>query len=72
LLPGDGWLSEKCYNGDFTRYFGDMRKFNVLTADSVPGREGRVIDAQLFTCGQGTGWEKFQIRDAQMQQMRAL
>ncbi len=72
LLPEDGWLSEKCYNGDWGRYLADMRRFNERAAATVAGREGRIIGMHVFTSGDGVGWQKFQIRDPQWQSMRQL
>jgi hypothetical protein len=70
LLPNDGWMSPKCYNGDWDRYLEDILECDRLTREWNAANGDRFLGSVLFTTGASyTGWHNFQIRD---QEMRAL
>jgi hypothetical protein len=63
-LPEDGWLMHSVWNGNIDGYISDLEVVDSLFYDSVPGREGRIIGAPLFTSGYGIGWDAFQVQFA--------
>ncbi len=60
-LPNDGWLLHSVWDGDVDGYISDLETMDALFYDSVPGREGRLIGATLFTSGHA-GWNSFQVQ----------
>lgn len=59
--PNDGWLLHSVWDGDIDGYISDLKIMDGLFYDSVPGQEGRLIGATLFTSGYA-GWDLFQVQ----------
>jgi len=60
-LPNDGWLLNSVWGGDIDGYMSDVEIMDEMYYSSIPGLEGRLIGATLFTSGYA-GWEPFQVQ----------
>jgi len=65
MLPTDGWKSNECARGNFDLYVQEIKRENALI-DAWNAKHGnRCLGYVLFTSGIGTGWDSFQVRDAE-------
>jgi len=71
LLPNDGWMSGECYDGNWTRYFSDILECDRKIFEWNITHGDRYLGFVLFTTGANfTGWANFQIREAQMRDIK--
>ncbi len=70
--PFNGWLSSTCLGGDWMRYLAQVEQFAQHIYDWNLTHGGRCVGGTLFTSGQGTGWEWFQIQAEQMAAVRNM
>jgi len=66
LLPNSGWRNGDCYDGNWSRYQGDIELFQSL----IQGYDAAMT---LFTtAAPGMGWQSFQIGQAEMQKLSTV
>jgi murein DD-endopeptidase MepM/ murein hydrolase activator NlpD len=71
LLPGSGWKSDDCYDGNWQRYEDDIVIFNTKIKESPAGKQKRVTGGTLFTTN-GPGWDSFEIRKQEMEKLEGV
>lgn len=73
LLPSSGWKNEDCLNGNWTRYREEIRRFRDYTLEWNLTHQNRVLGFTIFTTGSHfTGWNSFQIQEAEMNSLLEL
>lgn len=74
LLPTDGWLSSKCYGGDWDRYERDLVTWHGMTQDWNAAHGDRARGGGVFTTfgDPPQGWRSFAFTRAQMERMAEL
>jgi len=70
MLPHDGWRSDKCLGGNWSRHLDQIRRFQDRIRHWNTENFGRCLGATLFTTGPDyTGWQSYQIRKPQMESL---
>jgi len=71
LMPGDGWRSSECFNGDWSRYERDLVTWHEMTEDWNATHGHRARGGGVFTTfgDPPQGWTSFAFVREQMERM---
>jgi len=67
-----GWKNPVCFNGNWAAYLSDIRDIDQYLAEWNLIHGDRYLGLVLFTSGEATGWQWFQIRDLEIADMQTF